>query len=201
MYTSLKFPTLLLLLGAALAAVPVASATSIKEDISVGGTQIGTITLTQGGLCNGTSISSSSVCVDIKMTSGTVRLGGPVIGFSGDVNVNGSTMISDVSFGSLALGACGGVTKQTICLDAHGSLTTSTLFFVMSNAETSTGITVGNIHVAGSFCGTAATCFATTTPVSAVPEPGSMLLMGSGLIGLSCLALRRVRTDRLSRTA
>jgi len=195
MRTGLKFPIFLLLLAVALAVAPVASATSIKDVISVGGTQIGTVNLTQGGMCNGISISSTSVCVDVKMTSGMVRLGGPVIGFSGNVNVNGSTTISDVSLGALAFGACGGVTKQTICLDAHGSLTTSSLFFVMSNADTSTGITLGNIHVAGNFCATGSTCFATTTPVSAVPEPGSMLLMGSGLIGLSCLALRRVRAD------
>src|SRR5579864_3904294 len=103
------------------------------------------MTLTLGGTCNGASISNTSVCVDIQMASGsTVRLAGPVVGFSGNINVNGTTMISNVSVGSLSIGtACGGIGAQTICLDATGDITTSSLFFVLSNADTSTGITTG----------------------------------------------------------
>ncbi len=98
-----RLSLLALVIAAALAIVPAASATpvTLSDTIFVGGTQIGTVTLTQGGSCNGMSISGNSVCVDVAMTSGAVRLGGPVIGFSGNVNVNGATMISDVSVGSL----------------------------------------------------------------------------------------------------
>lgn len=181
---------LALVIAATVAMLPTVSATTITDNLSVGGTQIGTVTLTQGGTCNGNSISSTSVCVDVQMTSGAVRLGGPVIGFSGNVNENGTTAVSGVSVGSLSLGACGGVGMQTVCLDTTGSATTTSLLFVLSNAETSTGITVGGVHVAGTFCGPSPTCFAASTPVTSVPEPGTLGLVGTGLVGLAGFARR-----------
>ena len=77
-----KLSLLTLVIAATVAILPTASATTITENLSFGGTQLGTVTLTQGGSCNGSGISSTSVCVDVQMTSGTVRLGGPVIGFT-----------------------------------------------------------------------------------------------------------------------
>ena len=187
-----KLSILTLVIAATVAMVPTASADTITENLSVGGTPIGTVQLTQGGSCNGNSISSTSVCVDVQMTSGAVRLGGPVIGFSGNVNVNGTTMVSGVSVGSLSIGtACGGIGMQDICLVTTGSLTTPSLFFVLSNADTTTELTVGNVHVAGDFCGSSPTCFATSTPVSAVPEPGTLSLLGTGLVGVALCWRRR----------
>ena len=189
--TTFRLSILTLAVSAVLALSPAASAKSIIDNLFVNGTKIGTVTLTQGGMCNGMGISSTSVCVDIQMTSGDVRLGGPVIGFSGNVNVGGNTTVSDVSVGTLRFGACGGIGKETICLDSNGSTTTGSLFFVLSNADTSSGITIGDVHVAGSFCGNSPTCFATSSPTT-VPEPASLGLMGAGLIALAGLARRRL---------
>ena len=193
-----KLSILAVLVAGTLAMVPAAFADSvtITDTISAGGMQIGTATLTQGGMCGSMSISSTSVCVDIQMTSGSVRLGGPVIGFSGNVNENGMTStLTDVGgVFTLSSGACGGISKETICFDANGSATAQSLFLVLTNAETSSGITLGNIHVAGSFCAPSATCFATTTEVSTVPETGSLSLVGTGLIGLAALVRRRFST-------
>jgi hypothetical protein len=193
-----RLSILAVLVAGTLAIVPAALADSVTltDTISLGGMQLGTATLTQGGMCGTTSIASTSVCVDIQMTSGSVRLGGPVIGFSGNVNENGMTStLTDVGgIFTLSSGACGGVSKETICFDANGSATAQSLFLVLTNADTSSGITLGNIHVAGSFCAPSATCFATTTEVSTVPETGSLSLVGTGLIGLAALVRRRFST-------
>ena len=192
-----KLATLALVIALTAVIVPTASADTITDNIFIGGTQVGTLTMTQGGTCDGSAIASTSVCVDIETTGGTtVRLGGPVTGFSGGVNVGGTTAISDVSLGSLSIktsGACGGVGTVTVCIDSTGSLTTSSLFFVLSNASTSAGITVGGVHVASSLCATGPTCFATVTPGTTVtPEPASLTLLGTGLAALAGAVRRKV---------
>ena len=189
-----KFLILALAVAAVLALAPAVWADSISDNLFLGSTQVGTLTLTQGGT-GGCSADATSVCVSITMSgSNAVRIGGPVIGFSGNINENGTSTITDASTGSLSAFACGGIGDKSVftCFGSTGSDTASSLTFVLTNAEVSTGISVGNVHVASDLCGNSPTCFATTTPTtSVVPEPSTLGLIGTGLFALGSFARRR----------
>ena len=188
---SLQLSILAFIIAAALAMVPAASATTLN--ISFDGTVVGTATLTQGGTCDSQVIPSTSVCVDIQMKSGTqIRMSGNgAIGFSGDLNVGGNTTIDFDSSSMLTIksGACAGA-HSLICLGApaNGGTNLSSLFIGLSNANLSTGISIDEIHIIGAVCGSEETCHATT---SVVPEPGTLGLLGAGLIGIAGLVRRR----------
>lgn len=189
-----KYLILGLAITVILAMAPAVWADSITDNLFLGATQVGMLTLTQGGT-GGCTADATSVCVDITMSgTNTVRLGGPVIGFSGNINVNGTSMITDASTGALSLGACGGIGSKSVftCFGTTGSATAGSFTFVLTNADTATGITVGNVHVGSDLCPKGATCFATTAPTSSVvPEPSTLGLMGTGLFALASFARRR----------
>jgi len=197
----LQMRVLALVIVSAAALVPGASATTV--DIIASGTTVGTASLTQGGTV-GCSAASTDVCVSITMNSGTqVRIGGPTISFGGNINVGGTSTVTNISTGSLSLGPPGGGGLQsagacpscTLFFQTTGPATSSTYSLILTNADVSTGLVMG-LHIVGTVCGGTTnnpqTCFAGSN-LAPIPEPGTLSLLGTGLIGIAGLIRKRFR--------
>ena len=199
-YASLKLPILVLVMMAALAMVPAASASTV--DLTVSGTLVGTASFTQGGTV-GCGAASTDVCVSITMNSGTlVRIGGPTIAFGGNINVGSASTVTNISIGTLTPGPPGGgglnnpgaCPTCTLFFQTTGPATSSTYSLVLTNADADTGLVLG-LHVVGTVCGgpvnNPQTCFGGGS-LPPIPEPGTLSLFGTGLIGIAGLIRKRL---------
>lgn len=185
--TSLKVAILALVVASALAMVPAASADTL--DIVSGGTTIGTVTFTQNG---------SNVDVTVTMNSGFALLTeGGDIGIVG--GVNSSSSLSNFSLNTISASLKKNSTIGSFMFtdlfqtqNSGGQAFLTTLSFTINNA-TAANITGFGFHVCFSFNGTdcALTGFAATGNVPTVPEPGTLGLLGTGLVGLAGLVRRK----------
>jgi PEP-CTERM motif len=183
---------------------PSAWASSVSFDLTsnniagLNGTSIGTVTLTDA--CNNTCVN-----VSISMSSGFGVFMNNQAGNGGDIFLTSSATLMQSSLVSLSFGRVTGFASNntragftfTADFNLAGGMSPSTLTFtllgVSTNQISSLGIHFiclnGNCPGCGSNTG-----FVQTGPgTTVIPEPGTMMLMGSGLIGLAAFVRRRAR--------
>jgi hypothetical protein len=192
-----------------LASVPLASATSESFTLTntnlSGVTNVGTVTVTD--------LAAGQVTVTITMNSGfSLKLQGGEVAFSGPsgtLTVSGLTGSSGANTFS-GLSFKGLKTSQNVSEFGKfafdftniqgtkgGVVSVDSLTFVLSgtglSASQFTGFVVHFCTASGTNCGPL-TGFASSGPAVTTPEPGTMTLLGTGLVGLAGFVRRRYRS-------
>jgi hypothetical protein len=202
---------LLFLLLLAVVAVPFAAADTIQltnNNLGISAT-VGTVTLTQNG---------GNVMVTIQANSGySLKLGnGQDILFNTSASLSGAS-ISGIKIDGVSYG--GGFSLSTVATRAgftfaydlnglsNGNASATQISFVISNITVAqleqTFTNPHNHHVnpyfwgvhfcvgGGTGCGTGNTGFAYGNQTTVVPEPGTLSLLGTGIIGMAGFMRRR----------
>ena len=202
--------SLFLGLALVLAGSSLASANSVSFDLTsnnlgISGS-VGTVKVDDTG--------SNQVTVTITMNAGfSLKLEGGDVAFNGPSGLTASS-VSDVTGTAAMVGFTGLSFKQfftgknisqfgTFAFDyanikgaPNGTVSADTLTFVLTApglmANQFTGAAIHFCTASGGGCGPQ-TGFASSGPPTSVPEPGTMSLMGTGLIGLAGVVRRRLR--------
>jgi hypothetical protein len=203
--TTLKIAASILFIAAALAMTPMASANSITYKLSANNLgisgSIGTVTLTDTGLNQVTVSITMNAGYSVKLNGGDIAFNGPsgltlagVSNFTADANSgldfkNLKTSQNVSMFGSFAFDF------TNVQGQPKGVVSADTVTFVLTGtnltASEFTGVAIHFCTASGSNCGPY-TGFANGTPgTSTVPEPGTLGLLGTGLISLGGLVRRR----------
>jgi hypothetical protein len=190
------------------ASAPLASATSftLSNTNLQGISNVGTVLVADSGLNQVTVTITMNAGYSLKLEGGQIGFNGPsglvagsasgVTGFSGGntysgLSFNGFKTDQNISqFGTFAFD------YTNIKGSPNGVVSVDSLTFTLTasglNASQFTGVVVHFCTASGTNCGPQ-TGFASGTPGAEVPEPGTITLLGSGLIGLAGLVRRRMR--------
>jgi hypothetical protein len=151
--------------------------------------------LNGGGLLTGSNLGSVSFATG-ALTSGSLQMGGTFAG-GGSFTVTGNGM-DGVPSGTLFSGTFSGPVTWTLVTLANGThnyTLTGTLTGTMGSGVPTQGVTVQlTINTGkGFFNGCTTVSSGDTNITVTTPEPGSLSLMGTGLIGLAGLVRRKLK--------
>jgi|SRR5215470_7409847 len=164
---------------------------------------LGTITTTLGTGAGGNGITLGAIKVDVTLTAGYVLHGADALGFNvsggfAGITITGITPATEFSVGNG--GSFDGYGSRAFSLDgqttAQARTDNVTVFSFLVSTTTVGGFTSASqvnsfaVQIA-QLAANGATGFAAQTGTTTVPEPTTMLLLGTGLIGIASRLRKR----------
>jgi len=195
----------LVLIGSSLAAANSVSFDLTSNNLGISGS-VGTVMITDTGTNQVTVTITMNAGFSLKLEGGDVAFNGPsgltassASNLAGTVGVTGFTGLSFNHFKAgknISQFGTFDFDYASIQGGPKGTVSVDTLTFVLTapglTASQFTGAAIHFCTASGGDCGPK-TGFASSGPPTSVPEPATLSLMGTGLIGLAGVVRRRIR--------